>query len=263
MRKTWICVLAMVVSLSFYGMATADTLEEIIKGGELKIACQTQGPPFSFLDKNGKRTGYAVEVSELMAKEMGVKATFLDYDWDGLIPALLSKKADILAADMTATLKRSLKVSFTDPFYLAGSVIFTKKGSKFKTLDQCNKENVTVAVLLGSTGEGDAKKMLPKTKQKAYKGGGPLLINAVLAGHTDIGVNDDSAVIGGLAEFPPNSIEILPFKLSRQPLAFAVRPEDEHLLRWINLFFDWIKNDGRQEQLLKYWVNTLDWKKDH
>jgi polar amino acid transport system substrate-binding protein len=91
------------------------------------------------MDKNGKRTGYAVEVSELMAKEMGVKATFLDYDWDGLIPALLSKKADILAADMTATLKRSLKVSFTDPFYMAGSVIFKKKGAPFKTIDQCNR----------------------------------------------------------------------------------------------------------------------------
>jgi polar amino acid transport system substrate-binding protein len=263
MRKVWFWMMAMVIGFGFYGMATAETVEEIIKSGELKIACQTQGPPFSFVDKNGKRTGYAIEVSELMAKEMGVKATFLDYDWDGLIPALLSKKADILAADMTATLKRSLKVSFTNPFYLAGSVIFTKKGSKFKTLDQCNKDNITVAVLLGSTGETDAKNMLPKAKQKAYKGGGPLLINAVLAGHADIGVNDDSAVIGGLAEFPPNSIEILPFKLSRQPLAFAVRPDDDHLLRVINLFFDWIKNDGRQEQLLKYWVDTLNWKKDH
>jgi polar amino acid transport system substrate-binding protein len=263
MRKIWIWMAAGMIGVALCGTAVADTVEEILKAGELKIACQTQGPPFSFVDKNGKRTGYAIEVSEMMANEMGVKATFLDYDWDGLIPALLSKKADVLAADMTATLKRSLKVSFTNPFYLAGSVIFTKKGSKFKTLDQCNRENVTVAVLLGSTGETDAKKMLPKARQKAYKGGGPLLINAVLAGHAEIGVNDDSAVIGGLAEFPPNSIEILPFKLSRQPLAFAVRPEDAHLLRWMNLFFDWIKNDGRQEKLLKYWVDTLDWKKDH
>ncbi len=263
MKRMWVWVLAAALGLGFYGLATADTVDEIVKAGELKIACQTQGPPFSFVDKNGKRTGYAIEVSEMMANEMGVKATFLDYDWDGLIPALLSKKADILAADMTATLKRSLRVSFSNPFYLAGSVIFTKKGSKFKTLADCNKENVTVAVLLGSTGEADAKKMLPKTQQKAYKGGGPLLINAVLAGHADIGVNDDSAVIGGLAEFPPNSIEILPGKLSRQPLAFAVRPEDEHLVRWMNLFFEWIKNDGRQDQLLKYWVDTLNWKKDH
>jgi len=204
-----------------------------------------------------------VEVAEMMGKEMGVKVTFLDYDWDGLLPALLSKKGDILAADMTPTLQRALKVSFTQPYYYTGSVIFKKKGSPFKTIEQCNKENVTVAVLLGSTGEADTKRVLPKAKSKSYKGGGPLLINAVIAGHADIGVNDDTAVVGQSAEFPPGSIEILPFKLSKLPLAFAVRPEDWRLLQWINLFFEWIQTDGRQEKLLKYWVQTLDWKKDH
>jgi polar amino acid transport system substrate-binding protein len=66
-----------------------------------------------------------------------------------------------------------------------------------------------------------------------------------------------------MAEFPPGSIELLPGQLSKLPLAFAVRPDDARLVQWINLFFDWIQTDGRQEQLLKYWVKTLDWKKDH
>ena len=44
------------------------------------------------VDQAGARTGSAVELAELMAKEMGVKITFLDFDWDGLIPALLSGK---------------------------------------------------------------------------------------------------------------------------------------------------------------------------
>jgi polar amino acid transport system substrate-binding protein len=264
MKKTWwIWMLAVVLGLGFYGVATADSLDDIVKNGELRIVCQTQGTPFSFIDKNGKRTGYAVEVANLMGKEMGVKVTFLDYDWDGLLPALLSKKGDVLAADMTPTLARALKVSFTQPYYYTGSIIFTKKGSKFKTIEDCNKENVNVAVLLGSTGEADAKRVLPKAQQKAYKGGGPLLINAVIAGHADIGVNDDTAVVGQMAEFPPGSIELLPGQLSKLPLAFAVRPDDARLVQWINLFFDWIQTDGRQEQLLKYWVKTLDWKKDH
>jgi len=51
--------------------------------------------------------------------------------------------------------------------------------------------------------------------------------------------------------------------LSYDPLSFAVRPQDRHLLEWINLFFDWIRTDGRYEQNLTYWVKTTDWKKDH
>lgn len=265
--KKWYKSLAVAVALVFlfgaWGSVSADTLQEILKRGELRVAVQTQGPPFSFMDKNGKRTGSSIEFCELMAEEMGVKLKFLDYDWDGLIPALLSGKADVLAADMTANLKRAMKVSFTEPFYYSGTIIFTKKDSPFKTLEDCNKEDVTVALLLGGTGEADAKRFIPKAKPKTYKGGGPLLINAVLSGHADIGVNDESAVTGQLAEFPPDSIRILDVKMSQQPLAFAVRPEDTHLLQWINLFFRWIREDGRYDANINYWVKSLDWKKDH
>lgn len=262
----WIRVL-MVLGLVFGLTATAGavTLEEIVNRGELRVACQTQGPPFSFVDKNGERTGSSVEFCKLMAKEMGVKIKFLDYDWDGLIPALLSKKADILAADMTPTLKRALKISFSDPFMYTGSVAFTKSDGKFKSVEDCQAagENLTIAVLLGSTGETDAKKAFPQAKLKAYKGGGPLLIDAVLKGHADIGVNDDSAVTGQMANFPPGSVKIISEQLSKLPLAFAVRYDSPQLREWINLFFHYLRLDGRHEENMNYWVKSLDWKKDH
>jgi polar amino acid transport system substrate-binding protein len=261
--KRLLPAVALIFLMGYVGTAWANTLDEILKRGELRVAVQTQGPPFSFIDKNGKRTGSSVDFCALMAQEMGVKLKFLDYDWDGLIPALLSGKADVLAADMTANLKRAMKVSFTDPFYYSGTIIFTKKDSPFQTLEDCNREDVTVALLLGGTGEADAKRFLPKAKRKTYKGGGPLLINAVLSGHADIGVNDESAVTGQLAEFPPDSIRILSVKMSQQPLAFAVRPDNTHLLQWINLFFRWIREDGRYDENINYWVKSLDWKKDH
>jgi polar amino acid transport system substrate-binding protein len=260
----WLAALvSLAVVFGLCAAASASTLDEIVKRGKLRVAVQTQGPPFSFMDKNGVRTGSSVEFCKLMAKEMGVEVEFLDFDWDGLIPALLSGKADILAADMTANLKRSLKISFTDPFYYAGSIIFTKQGAPAKKLEEYNQPGVKVAVLLGATGETLAKKFLPKAEIKSYKGGGPLLINAVLAGHADIGINDNTAVTGQMAEFPPNSIQSLPIMLSKEPLAFAVRPEDTHLLQWVNLFFEWIRADGRYDENINYWVNTLDWKKDH
>jgi len=77
-------------------------------------------------------------------------------------------------------------------------------------------------------------------------------------------VNDASAVVGGLANYPPNSMRILPDSmLSKEPLAFAVRYDSQDLLEVLNLFFLNAALDGRLEQNLNYWVNTLDWKKDH
>jgi polar amino acid transport system substrate-binding protein len=260
-RVKWLIVFLMVVG--FATMSLAGTLEEIAQRGELRVACQTQGPPFSFIDKNGKRTGSSIELCEMLAKDMGVKVTFLDFDWDGLIPALLSKKADILAADMTPTVKRAMKIGFSKPFMYTGSVAFVKADSPIKTVDDAKKAGLKAAVLLGSTGETDAKNSFPKAELKSYKGGGPLLIDAVLQGQADFGVNDSSAVIGQMANFPPNSIRVLPDLLSKLPLAFAVRYDSQDLLELVNLFFLNAGLDGRLEQNLNYWVNTLDWKKDH
>jgi polar amino acid transport system substrate-binding protein len=261
--KLFSVMIAVALIFGFWGMASAGTLDEISKRGVLRVACQTQGAPFSFVDRNGKRTGSSVDLVEMIAKEMGVKVKFLNYDWDGLIPALLSKKADMLAADMTPTLKRAMKISFVDPYMYTGSVVFVKQNSPIKSLEDVQKPGTKIAVLLGSTGENDAKKAFPEAKLKTYKGGGPMLINAVVAGHTDGGVNDGSAVRGQAASFPPNSVRILEGQLSRSPLAFAVRYDSPDLRRWLDLFFLHIKLDGRLDDNLDYWVNSLDWKKDH
>jgi len=261
--KLFSVIVSLAVIFSFMGIASAGTLDDIAKRGEIRIACQTQGAPFSFVDKNGERTGSSVELCKMIAKEMGVKVKFLNYDWDGLIPALLSKKADMLAADMTPTLKRAMKISFTDPYMYTGSVVFVKQNSPIKTLEDVKKKGTKLAVLLGSTGQHDAKKAFPDAKQKTYKGGGPLLINAVLGGHADAGVNDGSAVRGQAANFPPNSVRILEGQLSKSPLAFAVRYDSSDLRSWLNLFFLHVTLDGRLNNNLNYWVNSLDWKKDH
>jgi polar amino acid transport system substrate-binding protein len=217
------------------------------------------------VDKNGKQTGSMVEFTREMATRMGVELKILDFDWDGLIPALLSGKADILAADMTPTLKRALKITFTDPWYYVQPCIFTKTDAPYQTLEDVNKSGVTVGVLLGSTGETIAKKNLPNAEIKTYKGGGRMIVQALLAGHVDAGVNDDLAVLTVLPDFPPKSIRLLDKRLGtgKDPLAFAVRHESVNLWQWINLFFKTIRADGTYQKNIAYWMESADWKKEH
>jgi polar amino acid transport system substrate-binding protein len=249
--------------LSITGVASAGTLDDITARGELRVAVQTQGPPFSMIDAAGARTGSAVELAELMATEMGVKIVFLDFDWDGLIPALMSGKADLLVADMTPTLPRAMKVAFTKPFMFTGSTVFTKAGGKFGSTESCGAAGTKIAVLLGATGEKEAKKAFPEADIKSYKGGGPLLLDAVNNGQADCGVNDVSAVKGQSTAYPAGTFTIMPEMLSKEPLAFATRYDSQDLLIWMNLFLDQVALDGRLQTNLDYWVNSDDWKKDH
>jgi hypothetical protein len=140
--------------LGVQGSARADVVQDIVKRGELRVAVQTQGPPVSFVDKNGARTGFAVEVVKMMAKDMGVEVKLLDYDWKGLIPAVQSGKADFLAADMTPNAKRTLALSFTEPYLYSDVVLYSKKSQPFKAWQDACKKGVSIGVVQGSSNVG-------------------------------------------------------------------------------------------------------------
>jgi polar amino acid transport system substrate-binding protein len=243
--------------------AQAGTLDDILARGELRVAVQTQGPPYSFMDKNGERTGSAIQLTELMAKEMGVKVTYLDFDWDGLIPALMSGKADILAADMTATLTRATKVAFTKPWIHVGAVGFTTQGSDFKSLEDCKKPGTTIAVILGSTAEKSVPTFFPEGEMKSFKGGGTVVLDAVSSGQAQCGVNDNTAVAAQVLNYPENTFNVFPEMLTAEPLAYAVRYDSQDLLVWTNLFLDTVQQDGRLKANLDYWVNSAKWQAEH
>jgi polar amino acid transport system substrate-binding protein len=256
----------LVASIGFVGTAAtvhATTLDDIQKRGELRVAVQTQGPPFSMVDKKGERTGSSVELAKLMAQEMGVKVVFLDLDWDGLLPALMSGKADMLAADMTPTLARAMKVAFTKPWIHVGPVVATKEGSKFTSTESCKAAGARIAVLFGSTGEKLAKTVFPKGQIKSYKGGGNLLLDAVKNGQADCLINDSTAVAGQAAGYPKGTFKVMPEMLAKETLAFATRYDSLDLLTWMNLFIDQTTLDGRLQKNLDYWVNSTKWKDEH
>jgi polar amino acid transport system substrate-binding protein len=263
--KALIVAVSVIFGIVLAGSATAETLSDIVARGELRVAVQSGAAPYAFVDKNGQHTGSMVDFAKDMAEHMGVKLKILDFDWDGLIPALLSGKADMLAADMTPTLKRHLKITFCDPWYYVQPCVFTKTGAGYQTLEDVNKPEVTVGVLLGSTGETIAKQYLPNAKIKSYKGGGRMVVQALLAGHVDAGVNDDLAVLTVLPDFPPNSVRLLDKRLGtgKDPLAFAVRHDSVNLWQWVNLYFDTARRDGTYDKNIKYWMESTDWKKDH
>lgn len=250
-------------ALALSAPARAGTLDDIIKRGELRVAVQTQGPPFSFVNKAGERTGSSVELAKLMAKEMGVKVVFVDLDWDGLLPALISGKVDMLAADMTPTLARATKVAFTKPWLYVGQAVVTKSGSKFGSLNECKAKNARIAVLFGTTGEKMAKTVFPNGQIKSYKGAGSLLLDAVRNGQADCLMNDSSSVLAQMAGYPAGTFKMLPDLIGKEPLAFATRYESMDLLTWMNLFIDQTQLDGRLQANLDYWVNSTKWKSEN
>lgn len=73
-------------------------------------------PPFSWTDASGEIKGFDIDLANALCQQMAVKCELVAQDWDGMIPALLSRKYDGIIAAMSITDERRKKVDFTEKY---------------------------------------------------------------------------------------------------------------------------------------------------
>lgn len=115
-------------------------------------------PPYEFRDTasgNNDIIGFDVDIAKYITKELNLELSITDTDFNGIIPALQSKRADFAMAGMTPTAERRKNVDFSDLYYEAKNTIVSLKGSNLKTPEDLSGKNV--GVQLGSTQETAAK----------------------------------------------------------------------------------------------------------
>ena len=78
----------------------------------LRVGTDATFPPMEYVD-NGKRTGFDIELVEALAKAMGKQVEWVDIDFKGLIPGLISKRFDMAVSAIYITDERKKVVDFT------------------------------------------------------------------------------------------------------------------------------------------------------
>jgi len=96
-----------------------------------KIRVGTEGayPPFNFIDSDGELKGFDTEIAKALCAKLEAECTFTTQDWDGIIPALLANKFDIIIASMSITEERMKKVDFTDKYYATPARFVATRGT--------------------------------------------------------------------------------------------------------------------------------------
>jgi cystine transport system substrate-binding protein len=105
---------------------SSDQLAKIKEKGEIVIAMEGTWAPWTYHDEDGELVGYDVEVGKMIADKLGVKATFVEGEWDGLFAGLDSERYDIIINGVEVTDERSQKYDFTDPYCYIHTVLITK-----------------------------------------------------------------------------------------------------------------------------------------
>ena len=106
---------------------TAGVIEDIQQRGKIIIGLTTF-VPWAMRAKDGSIIGFEVDVGKQLAADMEVDVEFVPTAWDGIIPALLAKKFDVIITGMVIKPKRNLTVNFSRPYaYLKVGMAANKK----------------------------------------------------------------------------------------------------------------------------------------
>jgi polar amino acid transport system substrate-binding protein len=265
--KRMLIVLVVVLSISVLFAANVlakdndDTLEKIVNAGVVKVGFFMDVPPIKFRDANNEPAGVCVDFSKALARDLGVKLEFVYSEWAALIPTLLSGRSDLLIVDMSATLERAKKVNFTDPWLVTGSYVVVKSESGIESWEELNKDGVKIACQLGTVGVEDVKKNIPKAEEMIYSTVTELQL-ALEQGRVDALVQD-LLLVSRMANKSEGKLKLLPNPLENDVLAFTLRPDDFHLLTWMNLWLKTLKSSGEYDEIMNYWIFTDEWEKDY
>ena len=89
---------------------SSSTIEDVVKRGTLRVGFSSF-VPWAMQDKEGKYIGFEIDVATRLARDLGVKLQLVPTNWDGIIPALLSGKFDVIIGSAVGQLHRALRHS--------------------------------------------------------------------------------------------------------------------------------------------------------
>lgn len=125
----------------------------------LRIGIEAGYPPFSFKTPDGKLSGFDVDIGDALCEQMKVKCTWVEQEFDGLIPSLKVKKIDAILSSMTITDERKKSVDFTNKYYHTPARFVMKAGNNIKD-PLTELKGKTVGVLRASTHDRFATEVL-------------------------------------------------------------------------------------------------------
>lgn len=245
----------MLTSFPLVPSARADVLLTIKQRGELVNGVEAQNPPFEYVEK-GKIIGYDIDLAEAIAKSQGVKLKVIDTAWSGIIPALYSKKFDMILSAMTVTQERMKQVGFSAPLASDQVIVFTR-ANDMRVKRFADLVNMTVGTQLNSAIEQLLKAYAEKHKVKFKE---LKLYDHFDEAFLDLQNGRVDAAVTGIITGKLNFLKKFPgkFRMAVQPpiyiyMAAAIRKDDEDLLNAVNTEIAAMKKSGALRALQMKW----------
>ncbi len=225
----------------------------------VKVGTMGTYEPFSYVDKDGKLTGYDIEVLRLIEKvDPTIKFDVITGPWDTLFPGLESDRFQMLANQITSNPDRQAKYLLTENTYaLCVSQLIAKKGrTDITSLKDLEGKKIGTTV-------GDSFTRILEDWNKAngeildivyYEEDITTVLQDIVNGRIDATLNDP---IMAVAKAKAQNLDIEPVgeRIAAEPVHFIIKKgeEGEKIKEKVEAALKKIKEDGSLSQL------SIDW----
>jgi polar amino acid transport system substrate-binding protein len=227
--------------------AAAKAPVSTITSGVLTVGSDVPFPPFEFR-KGDKLTGFDVELTEELARRMGLRVKWVDTSFDTLFTQVAAGRFDVAAAATTITPEREQQVNFTEPYYSAQQslVVDGERSAGVRSVDDLSGGDM-VAVQKGTTGETWARENVPEGVEIRAFPEAPDIYTALEAGAVTAVIMDEPSAVTETDK--RKALELVQTIDTKERYGFAVDPRNGGVLKALNRALRQVKQDGTYQRI--------------
>lgn len=224
-----------------------DLLSQIKEKGEIVIAMEGTWAPWTYHDENDKLVGFDTEVGEAIAEILGVKAVFVEGEWDGLLAGLEVGRYDLMINGVEITDERSEKYDFTDAYaYIRTALIVGSDNNeitKFEDLKEKTTANSINSTYMYLAEDYGATVLGVDTLDQTF--------DMVLSGRVDATLNAELSFDDYMKVHPEAALKVAALTKEASLVAIPVRKgEDSKTLREaVNDAIKELKENGKLSEI--------------
>lgn len=220
--------------------------------GYLTMATNAEFPPYEY-HEGGSVVGIDAEVASAIAAKLGLELKIEDMEFDSVIPAVQTGKADVALAGLTVREDRQAVVDFSDSYATGVQVIVVPEGSPIATSDDLfdNVGTYHVGVQLATTGDIYCSEDLGEENVERYPKGADAIM-ALAANKIDCVVIDNEPAKAFVKANP--GLKILDTEYITENYAIATGKDNAPLTEAVNKALKELIADGTVQGIIDKYI---------
>jgi polar amino acid transport system substrate-binding protein len=246
-----------------------NLLQEIEDRGTIRASTDPAYPPQSFLNDQGEFEGFDIDVTEEIAKRMGVEVQWLTPSWDVITGGNWNGRWDISVGSMAITPERSEVLYFSPPYYYTPAAVAVHESNTDITNLETDLDGKKVGVGVATTYEqyldgslsvpGDYEFVVDDPQIQTYDTDSSAIQDLALGDGVRLDAASSSLTTLQEAVDSGTPIKIVGDPLFYEPLAVAIDKEapgdPQPLVDEVSRIVEEMHQDGTLTELSKKWFD--------